>query len=288
MAECNLLKIYRRCKTKWLRRSSNTCCSKRILLLLVWSAVFRFALSILALCMRVILPYATPNNVLSIIVSLSQVSLLLAPVIGWLADVKIGRYEVIKFAAVLCLTINIIMFVLNVLIVEGVEISIPALVMSAAPGIFYITNACVSAAMLPFLTDQLIGGTADQLRTVVYWYCWAVNFGLALSEPINVFDYPDNATISNGVYCIVAVPLALIIISDCLCLQWLDRTHKVTNPIKLIIQVLNYTRKHRYPERRSAFTYLDEEQPSRMDFGKEKFGGPFTEEEVEMLRRSCD
>ena len=123
MAECNLLKIYRRCKTKWLRRSSNTCCSKRILLLLVWSAVFRFALSILALCMRVILPYATPNNVLSIIVSLSQVSLLLAPVIGWLADVKIGRYEVIKFAAVLCFTINIIMFVLNVLIVEGVVCS---------------------------------------------------------------------------------------------------------------------------------------------------------------------
>ena len=66
-----------------------------------------------------------------------------------------------------------------------------------------------------------------------------------------------------------------------MCLKWIDRTHKVTNPIKLIIQVLNYTRKHRYPERRSAFTYIDEEQPSRIDFGKEKFGGPFTEEEVE-------
>ena len=83
--------------------------------------------------------------------------------------------------------------------------------------------------------------------------------------------------------CAVLSP-ALIIISDCLCQQWLDRTHKVTNPIKLIIQVLNYTRKHKYPERRSAFTYLDEEQPSRMDFGKDKFGGPFTEEEVEDVK----
>ena len=64
-----------------------------------------------------------------------------------------------------------------------------------------------------------------------------------------------------------------------------DRTeHKVTNPIKLIIQVLNYTRKHSYPERRSVFTYIDEEQPTRMDFGKEKFGGPFTEEEVEDVK----
>ena len=102
-----------------------------------------------------------------------------------------------------------------------------------------------------------------------------------------MFGYlPDNALINNSVYlsCVVAVPLALIIFSDCLCLKWLDRTHKITNPIKLILQVLNYTRKHRYPERRSAFTYLDEEHPSRMDFGKEKFGGPFTEEEVEDVK----
>ena len=83
---------------------------------------------------------------------------------------------------------------------------------------------------------------------------------------------------------IFVFPLSVIIISDCLCQQWLDRTHKVTNPIKLIMQVLNYTRKHSYPERRSAFTYIDEERPTRMDYGKEKFGAPFTEEEVEDVK----
>ena len=96
-----------------------------------------------------------------------------------------------------------------------------------------------------------------------------------------VFNY---VLIDAGVVVVFAIPLAVIIISDCLCQQWLDRTHKVTNPIKLIIHVLNYTRKHSYPERRSAFTYIDEEQPTRMDFGKEKFGGPFTEEEVEDVK----
>ena len=83
---------------------------------------------------------------------------------------------------------------------------------------------------------------------------------------------------------IFAICFAAIIFSDCLCQQWLDKTHKATNPIKLIIQVLNYTRKHSFPERRSAFTYLDEEQPARIDFGKDKFGGPFTEEEVEDVK----
>ena len=33
-----------------------------------------------------------------------------------------------------------------------------------------------------------------------------------------------------------------------------------------------------------AFSDIDEEQPSRMDYGKEKLGGPFTEEEVEDVK----
>ena len=134
--------------------------------------------------------------------------------------------------------------------------------------------------MLPFLTDQIIGATSDELSTVVRWYIWVQYLGICLSDIISCFSTPGNF---ENVFVFV-VPLAVIIISDCLCQQWLDRTHKVTNPIKLIIQVLNYTRKHSYPERRSAFTYIDEEQPTRMDYGKEKFGGPFTEEEVEDVK----
>ena len=45
--------------------------------------------------------------------------------------------------------------------------------------------------------------------------------------------------------------------------------------------VLNYARKHRHPERRSAFTYKEKECPSRIDLGKDKYVGPFTVEEVE-------
>ena len=71
---------------------------------------------------------------------------------------------------------------------------------------------------------------------------------------------------------------------DCLYHKWLDTSNKTGNPIKLIFGVLNYARKTKYPRLRSAFTYIDEEQPSRLDFGKHKFGGPFTEEEVEDVK----
>ena len=43
-------------------------------------------------------------------------------------------------------------------------------------------------------------------------------------------------------------------------------------------------RKHKYPENRSALTYWEEEAPSRLDLGKDKYGGPFTIEEVEDVK----
>ena len=59
---------------------------------------------------------------------------------------------------------------------------------------------------------------------------------------------------------------------------------QLSNPVKLVIQVLNYARKHDFPERRSAFTYWEDECPSRIDLGKDKYGGPFTVEEVENVK----
>ena len=45
--------------------------------------------------------------------------------------------------------------------------------------------------------------------------------------------------------------------------------------------MLVYAWQHKCPERRSAFTYWEEDIPPRIDLGKSKYGGPFTTEEVE-------
>ena len=45
--------------------------------------------------------------------------------------------------------------------------------------------------------------------------------------------------------------------------------------------MLNYSWKHKVPEHRSAFTYWEEDIPCRIDLGKNKYGGPFTNEQVE-------
>ena len=42
--------------------------------------------------------------------------------------------------------------------------------------------------------------------------------------------------------------------------------------------------RHKYPLQRSAFTYCDDEIPSRIDYAKERYRGPFTTEQVEDVK----
>ena len=39
--------------------------------------------------------------------------------------------------------------------------------------------------------------------------------------------------------------------------------------------------RNKHPQNRSAFTYCEDEVISRIDYGKSKYGGPFTTEQVE-------
>ena len=260
------------CWKQWWRRSPNTCCSKRILLLLVWQALFTFSYCVMI--------YTVPTYMYNgVVLHISTfLSYSFAPLIGWLADVRFGRYEVSKFGVIASFLASILYYFAT--FAGGSVSTLSTVLYSVAHIIVSFQFISYTTAMLPFLTDQIIGATSDELSAVVRWYVWVQYLVICLFDIIARFSTSEN--LEN--VCVFAIPLAVIIISDCLCQQWLGRTHKVTNPIKLIIQVLNYTRKHSYPERRSAFTYIDEEQPTRMDFGKEKFGGPFTEEEVEDVK----
>ena len=137
--------------------------------------------------------------------------------------------------------------------------------------------------------DQMIGASAKELSAAVQWYCWGFTDRPPLSTDVlqcvpipNQLQYLDILPViflTLGTLCLSAV-----LIMDCLYHKWLDTNNKTGNPIKLIFQVLNYARKNKCPRLRSALTYIDEEHPSRLDFGKHKFGGPFTEEEVEDVK----
>ena len=210
---------------------------------------------------------------------------ILLPFLGWVAESCLGRYRAIVVGLVLSsITVLTTQFAFVVLQFDWTLIPLVVVGMTTGTigfGSFY-------TIMLPFALDQMIGASAEQLSAAVQWYCWGYNTAVLLMDilecaPIpNQLQYMDILPIifvTFGTLCFSAV-----LIMDCLYHKWLDTNNKTGNPIKLIFQVLNYARKNKCPRLRSALTYIDEEHPSRLDFGKHKFGGPFTEEEVEDVK----
>ena len=66
--------------------------------------------------------------------------------------------------------------------------------------------------------------------------------------------------------------------------HWFTFDAGLENPYKTVFKIINFDRKHKYPLQRSAFTYSDNYMPSRLDFAKERYGGPFTTEQVENVK----
>ena len=85
-------------------------------------------------------------------------------------------------------------------------------------------------------------------------------------------------------YVVSGVSVSTVIVSNFLFKHWLDTTPHIINPVKIIAKVLNYAGKNKYPRNHSALTYWEEDYPSRLDLGKEKLGGPFSEEQVENVK----
>ena len=90
---------------------------------------------------------------------------------------------------------------------------------SLAYAVSSIGTTCFSLAIVPFLTDEFVGATSDELSAVVQWHTWSVKVGEVLSRVILIFvvvPYFRDIDITL-VAIIFAVPLAVVIISDCLC-----------------------------------------------------------------------
>ena len=77
--------------------------------------------------------------------------------------------------------------------------------------------------------------------------------------------------------------LVLLLITCCK-RRWFYVELPQRHPYKTVYKVLQFARRHKYPLQRSAFTYSDDYLPSRIDFAKERYGGPFSTEEVENVK----
>ena len=199
---------------------------------------------------------------------------------GWLADVRIGRYKMIRFSmwamwitytlATACdVTANLVTSYAITYITE-------ALLILATMGL-----ALFQANILQFGIDQLPDASTDGIVSFIIWYVWTIYASGFIAQI--VFDClpKDYEMLKMIVMCAyLSAALCLLLLFNNL----LIKEPVTQNPFKLVYQVIRYALKTKHPRCRSAFTYCEDELPSRIDFGKCKYGGPFTTEQVEDVK----
>ena len=202
------------------------------------------------------------------------------PLFGWIADAWIGRYRAILYG--LYLLIIGCIFLTGSVIVSVIKPLVSQIILYVSCILNSIGIAAIYANILPFITDQMIGASGDELSAAVHWWFWSQNFPtiIAYNLPCVLQNTTKILTYVFLSFSGLAIALSSIFLGQ----HWLNKTPQITNPIKHIAKVLNYARKNKYPRNRSALTYWEQDVPSRLDLGKDKYGGPFSEEEVENVK----
>ena len=236
------------------------------------------------------------------------VAYLLYPLLGWLADVYFTRYKFIAFSFVLMIVTSLLLIGTASLFINFTAARLLYLLAGVSLIIGLVGMGAFESTAIQFGMDQMLEASSEQLSTFIHWYYWSCNVGrlillyimagvlayfggcvldLSVSNPIEMYIdvHPLCFTISCTTMIIMfSLQLACACVGLCLLVYYkkhfnIDRTGE--HPLKLIYQVLKYAWKHKCPENRSAFTYWEEDIPPRIDLGKNKYGGPFTTEEVE-------
>ena len=233
---------------------------------------------------------------------------LVYPLLGHLADVCLNRYRTIKwsFAHVICGRIVVLLSILIgivIMVTTGWNLSLyPYSLLSIIPFIgFFVSIVGIGlyeSNIIQFGLDQLLEAPTSKLIAFIHWFYWAQNIGSLISFYIfsgldMSFNYitPNYNLTKNVLYILFAITIVisgLVVFKGGITLFLLLLKKKYfyieragLNPFKNIYKVLKYSWKHKVPEHRSAFTYWEEDIPCRIDLGKNKYGGPFTNEEVE-------
>ena len=248
--------------------------NKAALMILQW--VFTASLNIMT-AIQVIDNYNT-KYLAGIATELS--ALALSAPIALLADIYLGRYKVIQYSMRLLWIAVIASNTIIALQYYAVKNAATSNILTVFTTIGVAGLAGIIVNSLQFGIDQLTDASSSEITSYISWYGWSTM--LACTTGV-IFTNCLKCYISMS-YFVLPLSCTLSILSDCCFSHWLVKEPVTNNPLKLIYQVLKYAVKNKYPRLRSAFTYWEDKPYSRIDLGKNKYGGPFTIEQVEDVK----
>ena len=272
---------------------------KAILLLLSWEFVTGLMYNLL-MKPSAYLHHFTNNTAVELAGIVAVLFIFLTPLASFVADVKFSRFKTL-IRSTYCVIVSSTFTLLS----GGIAFAVSDFSYFFQTGFFFISTLAYLCGRIVFLANILQFGT-DQLRDApthcsvlfLYVYYWWDNFSSLLTLSTNI---PGHEIIINHfkdtiafdklmVSLYEAVIFTSIFLSVIILLilhkkkHWLFTEGIGGNPYRLTWGVVKFALQHKKPLRRSAFTFCEISFPSRLDFGKQRYGGPFTTEQVEDVK----
>ncbi len=207
------------------------------------------------------------------------------PISGWLADTKLGRGLAINVSLWLC-WLGMLAITCSYLVQYsacGLLYNIFKYIISSL-GLFLMMlgMADFHTNALAYMMDQMPDASTNQIITVIRWFTWTLLFGFCV-DYLEVLQISKlNHDVILGTFFLTFTLLSVMLFVH----QFTMKVNKPIkrNPYKLIYTVLLYAWKNKRAGNRSSLTYWEEKIPSRIDLGKQRYGGPFLEEDVENVK----
>ena len=260
------------CKPSFrLRRLKN----KGAILVLIWSYLY---ISLLYFYQKI----NEDNNRVEFNIHVITLGLTLS-IAGWIADVSFGRYRVMYLSMWITWASLILATMSSVLTrtVDSYTSNIYSYVNGVLWSMMVVGFGGFQANVIQLGIDQLHDASTDEIASFIFWYIWTYDSsGFVIYFILGCLP-KQYWIVWQLVMCIY---LSIALSSMLMFNHWLVKESVTQNPFKLVYSVVRYVIKHKHPECRSAFTYCEDEPPSRVDFGKSKYGGPFTTERVEDVK----
>ena len=198
------------------------------------------------------------------------------PVTGLYTDLKFSRLNIVLFTAAIGVCGTLLFIVVSALPTATWITYI------ASPIVIY-SQKFLALVALSLGADQLCEASSQQLSSYVWWYYWSLSLGWLFAAIAACWK--NNSLIYNvSITSLHLLSVIIIIFTGFVFKKHFINGTPFRNPLKLIYNVLNFARKNKYPVQRSALTYWEHKHPSRINLSKDKYGGPFTEAEVEDVK----
>ena len=229
----------------------------------------------------------------------------LYPVSGFIADVCCGRFKVAMISLALflfSLLFLVLACFLNIPIWASTQ---PFFNRESGEYFALLIVIFVSLSLICFVCgltgyqanyiqlglDQLFEAPHEYLALFIHYATWAFSLGSVIVPTLISIGMCESLQKKERLSALLTLPSLLAILlfilfmySWCKKQAWSNIDPGQRNPYKTVYKIINFARKHKHPLQRSAFTYSDDEIPNRLDFAKERYGGPYTTEEVENVK----